>query len=351
MARAHADWVGTPRASVLDAHELPREGLDENVSPHDGRAPLSVEQIAKDLVQANYAIAFTGAGISTESGLPDYRGATGLWNNKRFEELAHMRTFKRDPEEFWSFYSHRIESLEGIHPNAAHSWLHQLYRQGQIKAVITQNVDGLHREAQWESDTVIELHGTLKKAVCLNCHREYDTASVTWKLKLPVPHCECGEVLKPGVTLFGEEMPRAALDQAMYHAGKADYALVLGSSLRVTPAAHIPEMVLDRGGKVGIINQGGTAFDGRAGVTKVDGALGKTLGTLYYLANPKPKIGPGEVGFLRAQGDMIGEAIDLALGHLRDGDLDKTAWRLSEVGDRQRMLKQMLGSYDTEGRL
>ena len=307
---------------------------------------MSLEQIAKDLARANYAIAFTGAGISTESGLPDYRGAAGLWNNRRFEELAHMRTFKSDPKEFWSFYSHRIESLEGIHPNAAHGSLHQLYRQGQIKAVITQNVDGLHREAQRENDTVIELHGTLKKAVCLNCFREYDTANVTWKLKLPVPHCECGEVLKPGVTLFGEEMPRAALDQAMYHAGKADYALVLGSSLRVTPAAHIPEMVLDRGGKVGIINQGGTAFDARAGVTKIDGALGKTMTTLYWLANPKPKLGRDAVGFLKAQGDMIGEALDLALGHLLDGDLDKIAWRLGEVGYRLRMLNLMLNSYD-----
>jgi NAD-dependent protein deacetylase/lipoamidase len=265
-----------------------------------------LERIGRQLAGSERAIAFTGAGISTESGLPDYRGSTGLWQNSRFEELAHLRTFRREPAEFWRFYAQRLATLRGATPNAAHRTLARLEAEGLLHVVITQNVDGLHRDAG--SVAVIELHGSLREGECLVCRAaaardavedgadsaghervagEAGTAVATHRPRWPiaevearlaaaedgVPRCDCGFPLKPAVVLFGEVLPPGAFQDAMVFANGADYALCLGSSLQVMPAAALPELILSNGGKVAIINQGSTGYDDDERISRVEAPL------------------------------------------------------------------------------
>lgn len=235
-------------------------------------------RIGEEIAEARHVIAFTGAGISTESGLPDYRGPSGLWRNRRFEDLAHLETFKAEPAEFWDFYRHRLAALRDARPNSAHSALAALELEGHVQAVITQNVDGLHVRAG--SRNVIELHGTLRRGQCLACGREWPIEEAEARLEASedgVPRCDCGYVLKPGVTLFGEALPRGAFDRAWAEAERADLALCLGSSLQVWPAAAIPQQVLAHGGRVVIISQGETDYDDRDDVTKIEAPLGEAL--------------------------------------------------------------------------
>jgi len=223
----------------------------------------ALEQIGRDIATARFAVVFTGAGISTESGLPDYRGPSGLWRNRRFEELANIETFKADPVDFWEFYAHRLAVLADAKPNAAHRALEAMYRGGLIKAVITQNVDGLHRREVFGTD-LAELHGTLETGVCLNCLDHYNLREIETRIgesKDGVPRCDCDHPIKPGVVLFGEMLPEEQVVRAQNLTSEADYMLCLGSSLSVIPAAFLPATVLDNGGRVAIINQGPTEYD------------------------------------------------------------------------------------------
>ena len=245
----------------------------------DGDTRAALEQVGRDIAGAQFAVAFTGAGISTESGLPDYRGANGLWKNKRFEELANIDTFRREPVEFWQFYAERLHILKGARPNPAHVALEILSFHDLIKLVITQNVDGLHRRDYFGA-TLVELHGSLRTATCLECGRDWGMERVEEGLATAedgVPRCDCGYPLKPGVTLFGEQLPRGAMETAMGAAAAADYLLCLGSSLQVMPAAAIPAFVLEHGGRVAIINHGKTDYDFEQGVTKVDASLAEAM--------------------------------------------------------------------------
>jgi len=248
-------------------------------TPMDGDTRAALEQIGRDIAGAQFAVAFTGAGISTESGLPDYRGANGLWKNKRFEELANIDTFRREPVEFWQFYAERLHILKGARPNPAHVALEILSFHDLIKLVITQNVDGLHRRDYFGA-TLVELHGSLRTATCLECGRDWGMERVEEGLATSedgVPRCDCGYPLKPGVTLFGEQLPEGAMEIAMGAAAASDYLLCLGSSLQVMPAAAIPAFVLEHGGRVAIINHGHTDYDHEQGVTKVDASLAEAM--------------------------------------------------------------------------
>jgi NAD-dependent deacetylase len=239
----------------------------------------ALERIGRDIAEADSAVAFTGAGISTESGLPDYRGPAGLWKNKRFEELADIEMFRENPVEFWDFYAHRLEVLEDAEPNEAHLALERMYEGGLIKGVITQNVDGLHRREVF-GDDLAELHGTLRSGVCIDCERDYAGSEVATRIAAAndgVPRCDCGSPIKPGVVLFGELLPVDEHRKAKRLALDADYFLCLGSSLSVSPASFLPQFALDNGGKVGIINLGPTAYDDRPRVTKVEATLGEAL--------------------------------------------------------------------------
>lgn len=225
-----------------------------------------------ELIRANQpCVALTGAGVSTESGIPDFRSAGGIWAQFDPYEVASIDAFRRDPERVWEFYALRLGVLADARPNDAHHALARLERDGLLEAVITQNVDGLHQAAG--SRDVVEVHGSIRGAVCVACaHREEDAAAL-----LPVPRCErCNAVLKPSVVMFGELLPEAAIDRATKLAQKAALLLVAGTSLQVWPVAGLPEATLAHGGKLAIVNRDPTPYDERAELVVHD-AAGPTL--------------------------------------------------------------------------
>jgi NAD-dependent deacetylase len=239
----------------------------------------ALERIGRDIASARFAVVFTGAGISTGSGLPDYRGPDGLWKNRRFEELANIETFKTSPVEFWEFYAHRLEMLADAEPNAAHRAVEGMYQADLIGAVITQNVDGLHRREVFGTD-LAELHGTLERGVCLDCGKDYHRPQTEERIARSedgVPRCDCGYPIKPGVVLFGEVLPEEQLVRAQTCTSAADYMLCLGTSLSVFPAALLPATVLENGGKLAIINKGRTEYDDEPGVIKVEASLAEAM--------------------------------------------------------------------------
>jgi NAD-dependent protein deacetylase/lipoamidase len=224
--------------------------------------------LASLIRDANRVVALTGAGISVPSGIPDFRTPeTGLWENVDPMEVAHIDVFHRDPERFWSFYSARFHILAGKEPNRAHAALAELERRGHLEAVVTQNIDRLHARAGTQE--LIELHGTIEHSSCLRCGRRYPLAEVERRLaddRSGVPRCDCGAPLKPGVVLFGEMLPAAAISRAQSLAARADLLLCIGSSLEVHPAAALPQLTLERGGRLAIITTGPTPYDSVATV-------------------------------------------------------------------------------------
>lgn len=231
-------------------------------------APGSAVTLAELIRQADSVVALTGAGISVPSGIPDFRSpGTGLWENVDPVEVAHIDVLRRDPERFWHFYGDRFQTLEHKRPNRAHLALAELERAGMLHAVITQNVDQLHARAG--SQTLIEMHGTIAHSACAVCDRRFQLEDVRARQRADrrgVPRCDCTAPLKPGVVLFGEYLPAAALARAEQLAAGADLMLCIGSSLEVYPVAQLPAVTLARGGRLAILTRGATPFDDQATV-------------------------------------------------------------------------------------
>ena len=221
------------------------------------------QRLAELIRGAGSVVALTGAGISVPSGIPDFRSpGTGLWENVDPMQVAHIDAFQRDPERFWTFYSKRFQALEDKRPNPAHDALASLERAGLLTALITQNIDRLHRRAG--SREVIEVHGSIDSSSCLRCQSTYPLAETRRRgAREPggVPRCDCGRPLKPDVVLFGEYLPVAAMARAERLAAAADLMLCIGSSLEVYPVARLPELTLQAGGRLAIITQGATPLD------------------------------------------------------------------------------------------
>jgi NAD-dependent deacetylase len=229
----------------------------------------SVEQIAALLREARFPVALTGAGISTASGIPDFRTpGTGLWSKVDPAEVASIDAFMTDAVRFWSFYRHRIGSLTAVEPNPAHYALARLEKAGFVKALITQNIDRLHRKAG--SSAMVEVHGSIDFCVCLDCGNRYGHDRMEDALVDPegIPTCDCGRILKPGVVFFGEMLPDDAYGQAVSWAQAADVMLVAGSSLQVWPVAGLPDLTLRGGGRLIILTASETPFDDRATVVE-----------------------------------------------------------------------------------
>jgi NAD-dependent deacetylase len=237
-----------------------------------GPASSSVSRLAGLLRSADRVLALTGAGVSVPSGIPDFRSpGTGLWADVDPMEVAHIEVFRRDPERFWHFYGHRFATLRDKRPNGAHRALAELERRGALEAVVTQNIDGLHRAAGTRE--LIEVHGTIATSSCLACGRRYGLDDVRERLAAAadgVPRCDCGAALKPDVVLFGELLPEAALARASALAADADVLLCVGSSLEVFPVAQLPRITLAAGGAVALVTKGPTPYDREAAV-KLDG--------------------------------------------------------------------------------
>lgn len=199
----------------------------------------------------------TGAGISTESGIPDFRSSEGIWAEYDPQVVASIAGFRANPARVWEFYAQRLAVLAAAEPNDGHRALAELEELGLVEAVVTQNVDGLHQRAG--SQNVIEVHGSIRSAVCLVCGAQVD-GGVVLEL-LPLPTCTCGEILKPGVVMFGELLPLGQLERATELAGRARLLLVVGTTLEVQPVAGLPLETLRNGGALAIVNRGPTALD------------------------------------------------------------------------------------------
>jgi NAD-dependent deacetylase len=232
----------------------------------------AADLLAALLRERQPCVVLTGAGISTESGIPDFRSDTGIWAEVDPFEVASIQAFRRDPVRVWDFYRQRIGVLLEAEPNAGHLALAELERRKLVSAVVTQNIDTLHSRAG--SRDVVEMHGSIRTAVCLSCLWNESAERVLEQLEMePAPLCpHCGEVLKPGVTLFGELLPAAAMERATQLARSAALVLVVGSSLEVWPVAGLPLEAR----AVAIVNRGPTALDEHA-LVRIDGGAGETL--------------------------------------------------------------------------
>jgi NAD-dependent deacetylase len=238
---------------------------------------VSVERLAALIRERQPCVALTGAGVSTESGIPDFRSQSGLWAEFDPLEYGSVAAFRRDPVKVWRFYAPRYGMLATAEPNAAHHALAELERLGLLAAVITQNIDLLHERAG--THELVEVHGSIRTSSCPGCGARYELAEVLALLDgTDAPRCpNCGEVLKPDVVFFGELLPAGAIDRAFELAGGAGLLLVVGSTLEVHPVAGLPLETLGAGGALAIVNRGPTALDGRADL-RIEGSSGDVLG-------------------------------------------------------------------------
>ena len=241
-------------------------------------APQGAARLAELLRIAERAVVLTGAGVSVPSGIPDFRSpGTGLWANVDPMKVATIDAFRRDPDRFWRFYGERFATLHDRRPNPAHAAIAELERRGLVRAVITQNVDRLHRAAG--TRRLIEVHGSIEWSVCQGCGGRVGLDRVLELLGGGdgAPECAaCCEPLKPDVVLFGELLPSRAIDEAWSLAGEADLMLCVGSSLEVFPVAGLPGLTRDAGGRLAIVTQGATAYDDDAEV-KLSGDVAEEL--------------------------------------------------------------------------
>jgi len=229
-----------------------------------------IEKLADLLIKSKYAIVLTGAGISTESGIPDFRSpGTGLWEMVDPVEFGSIEGFMRNQMDFFELAKQIAPTIFAAKPNKGHRALAKLEKMGLIKAIITQNIDNLHQRAH--SKNVIEVHGNIRECYCMDCGRKFDIwvlAEKFFEKGETIPRCDiCGGVLRPNVVMFGEKLPEDALKAAFYHAQKCDLLIVVGSSLVVAPINYLPAKALAHNAKLVIINWGaaaGTHYDSRA---------------------------------------------------------------------------------------
>jgi NAD-dependent deacetylase len=224
-----------------------------------------IDRLASAIRKADSTTALTGAGVSTASGIPDFRGDEGIWNTQFDPSDFRIERFLSDPAGFWS---DRLDLHEAmfpgeISPNPAHETLAAMESDSELDAVITQNTDGLHRKAG--SEEVFELHGNANRVVCMDCGRKSEAELVRERVRdgeCP-PRCECGGLLKPDVVLFGESLPEAILAESQRRARKSDVFLAIGSSLTVEPAASLPKISANNG-VLAVCNLDPTPHDGLA---------------------------------------------------------------------------------------
>jgi NAD-dependent deacetylase len=225
----------------------------------------TLHELAGAMRASRYTVVLTGAGASTDSGLPDFRSKQGLWQGIDPMKLASMTALRNNPVEFYQFYRYRLSRLNGAQPNPVHTGITALQRAGYVHALITQNIDGLHQAAG--SRGVIEMHGSLRECVCLECQRRYpsDLLDVEVASAADVPRCpECRGALKPDVILFEEALPMEAMEAAIDSTYRADLFIVIGSSLEVGPVNQLPELAVSKGARLAILNLEPTHLDRRA---------------------------------------------------------------------------------------
>lgn len=227
-----------------------------------------INQATDILKNARHVVALTGAGISTHSGIPDFRSPeSGLWDHYDPMEVATIAAFKQNPQNFYNWLRPLAQKILTAQPNPAHLALAQMEQNGPLQAIITQNIDVLHTKAG--SQTIYEVHGHMREATCMQCLQSYESTQVMAEFLVagPVPVCPaCHGVLKPNVILFGEILPVVTLNRARRHVRDCDVMIVAGSSLEVAPAGDLPMLAKYSGAKVIIVNFSETHLDDLADV-------------------------------------------------------------------------------------
>lgn len=253
----------------LVSESLHEETIDQKPDP------AQLDQVADLIRSHDRLVSFTGAGISTESGIPDYRGPNGVWARQAIPHIDSMRIDEASRLEHWQDRRLRYPEMLARQPNAGHQALAQFEAAGLLLAIITQNIDGLHQKAGNTPERVIELHGSTHQLRCMDCGRIYSGEEIQVRLEAGEsdPRCPvCGGILRTGTILFGEALPDRALRTAHAVSMAADLMLVVGSSLVVNPAARLPVIARDNGARLVIINQSPTPLDELADVRIWTGA-------------------------------------------------------------------------------
>lgn len=243
--------------------------INENVNKHGG---ICMQELVKLLKNARSTIIFSGAGMSTESGLPDFRSKDrGLWEKFNPEELANVRALETNTAEFTDFYQHRLREINQYQAHAGHHVLAKWEQNGYINGIITQNVDGFHHDAG--NKEVMELHGSFRDLHCHTCNQAFTRSEYLAGKSA----CSCGGTIRPGIVLFGEMLPEEAFRKAEIVSAEADLFIVLGSSLTVSPANAFPLIAKENEANLVIVNHEQTPYNQFADLTIQDKTIQELL--------------------------------------------------------------------------
>ena len=253
-----------------------------------------IDEIVDLILTSQDIIIFTGAGVSTESGIPDFRSPGGIWEKYNPADFTYQRFLSSEEarEKYWQMSTEFYHSMKHVQPNPAHEAIAALERIGKVSSVITQNIDGLHQQAGFSPEKVIELHGTSRSVSCLSCKKKYSRDAVQELVGqgVKVPRCdECGGLLKPDTISFGQAMPERETAEASRRSGECDLFIVIGSSLVVHPAASMPFIAKENGAKLVIINRDSTPYDNLADYV-IHGSAGTIMSSI--LQGVKSRITP-----------------------------------------------------------
>jgi len=243
-----------------------------------------IEEVARLILTAKRIVIFAGAGLSTESGIPDFRSPGGVWDRYDPEDFYYQNFLSNEAsrEKYWQMATEMYMPMKKAQPNLAHLAIAEMERLGKLDCVITQNIDGLHFKAGNSEDKVIQLHGTAMYVSCLNCGKKYDRDEVQERLRkgLKVPYCDaCGGPLKPATISFGQSMPEKETQEAYHRSSISDLFIVIGSSLVVQPAASMPLVAKRNGAKLVIINRDPTSYDDMADLV-IHGQAGPIMASI-----------------------------------------------------------------------
>lgn len=227
----------------------------------------AIQEAAEKLHQARRIVAFTGAGISTESGIPDFRSPGGIWSRYNSDDLTYQkfRSHEKYRKLYWEYDKARYPAMRDAEPNSAHHAIVEIEKSGRLLVLVTQNIDGLHQKAGSSHDSVLELHGTVREVSCLDCRTRWPREEITDKMEregIAVPYCDhCGGPLKVATIAFGQALPTDVLEQSFHHARDCDLFLTIGSSLVVQPAALLPVEAKKAGAHLILVNLSSTPYD------------------------------------------------------------------------------------------
>jgi len=243
-----------------------------------------IRQVAQWIIHSKRTVIFGGAGLSTESGIPDFRSPGGIWDKYNPEDFYYQNFIasERAREKYWQMATEMYEPMKKAQPNRAHLAIAELEQLGKLDCVITQNIDGLHHKAGNSEERIIELHGTAMYVTCLECKKRYDRDEIQQRIRTgtKVPYCDdCHGPLKPATISFGQSMPERETEEAYHRSSRCDLFIVIGSSLVVQPAASMPLVAKRNGAKLVIINRDPTSYDDLADIV-IHHQAGPTMATI-----------------------------------------------------------------------